>query len=166
MAAAVPLILSAAGPTAAAVGAPTAAVMAISSLASAGLSIYGGYQQASTLRQQAALQDFDARQELLTGQQQSNRIRETLLRALATQNATYGAAGIDVGSGSPITVAQDTMEQADRELDISRYGALVRAAPYRAAAADRRARASQAILSGYQGGARSLLDVVPKLRSL
>lgn len=130
----------------------------LASLGSAGLSVYSGLQQAGSLSQQAAYDDFNARQELLRGQQESNTIRENLLRTLAAQNAAYGAAGIDVGAGTPVDVQQDAMAQADRELDTSRANTLLRAYSRRASADVLRSDARGAVAGGYIGGVGSLLD--------
>jgi len=146
--------------TAAGITSAFGAASTVAALGSAGLSIYSGLQQAGSQVQQAAYDDFNARQELLRGQQESNKIRENLLRTLAAQNAAYGAAGIDVGSGSPVDVQQDTLAQADRELDISRNNTLLRSYSRRASADVLRSDARGAALGGYIRGTTSLLDFV------
>jgi hypothetical protein len=91
-------------------------------LASAGLGIAGAQQQAATMRLQAGQQrtqaaqtDFSAQQEVLKGREQANQVRGTLLRTLASQNARYAGAGLTL-EGTPETVAEDTINQAEREL--------------------------------------------------
>ncbi len=144
--------------TAAGITSAFSAASTVASLGSAGLSIFSGLQQAGSLSQQAAYDDFNARQELLRGQQESNTIRENLLRTLAAQNAAYGAAGIDVGAGTPVDVQQDAMAQADRELDTSRANTMLRAYSRRASADVMRSDARGAVAGGYIGGVGSLLD--------
>ena len=130
----------------------------ISSLASAGLSVAGGNQQASGMQARADLERFNAEQELLRGQQEQNAIRENLLKTLAAQNAAYGASGIDVGSGTPLDVQRETTSTADRELDISRTNALARSYARRASASALDSDASATMIGGYARGGFSLLD--------
>lgn len=130
----------------------------ISSLASAGLGIAGGNQQAASMQARADLERFNAEQELLRGQQEQNAIREGLLRTLAAQNAAYGASGIDVGSGTPLDVQRETTSTADRELDISRTNALARSYARRASASALESDASATMIGGYARGGFSLLD--------
>ena len=145
---------TAAGITTAATYAGTAAA-----LGSAGLGIAGGFQQAANYEGQARMADFNARQELVRGQEEQNVIRENLLKTLAAQNAAYGASGVDVGGGTPVDVQRDTAAQADRELDTSRTNAILRAGARRQQASLLESDASGAILGGF-GRSLSLLDYV------
>ncbi len=128
------------------------------SLANAGLSILGGFSQAGALNTRSGLEELQANQEIIRGAEESNRIRQNLIATLASQNAAYGASGIDVGSGSPLTVAEATAAQADRELDTSRNNTLLRAYARRSGADALQSDASSAILGGFARGGMSLLD--------
>lgn len=88
------------------------------SLASAGLAIAGSSRNAALQRAQAGQQELQARQELIRGQQQSNELRDRLLRTLAAQNARFAAAGISIDSGTPMTLAEEAQRQANVELGL------------------------------------------------
>jgi hypothetical protein len=127
---------STASSAAATIGAATSAVAPYagiaSALASAGLTVMGSQQQAATARLQAGQQasqaaqaDFAARQEVLRGQAQANQVRQALLQTLAAQNARYSAAGLAL-EGTPETVANETIAQAERELGMATTNATIR----------------------------------------
>jgi hypothetical protein len=126
--------------------APFAAVAG--SLASAGLQVSGARQQSQALtiqaqqqQQTAAVQDQVAQQEALRGQEAANQVRENLFRTLASQRAQYAAAGL-VLEGTPQDVADQTVAQADRELQIQAGDTAVRVASARQTAANSRTSAT------------------------
>lgn len=53
--------------------------------------------------------------------------REKLSRLMGTQRAIFGAAGVDIGEGTPLSIAVDTMFQGEREAGFIKYGGEVEA---------------------------------------
>lgn len=81
-------------------------------------------QQAET---EAEIADFNARQALIQGTEESNALRDKLIKTLAAQNAAFAASGVSLDSGSPVDVGQQTVSDAERELRISRSNTIVAA---------------------------------------
>jgi hypothetical protein len=134
-------------------------------LGSAGLSLGGGLAQARALQAQSQWQEFEAGQELLRGEQEANRVREALLRTLASNNAARAAAGVEL-SGSALDVDAEAAAAAERELSIVGSNAAARAGATRASAVASRAAASGAILSGIGGAAGSLFNYASRVRRI
>jgi len=128
-------------------------------LFSAASSVGAGRQQSAMANAQGDLSDFQARQEQLSGTIQQNQIQKAMLQDLATQNAAWGTAGIDVTSGSAQTLASTTVEDAQENLGIARANAYSRAQARRIAASLSRSEANSATLTSYAKGAGSLLDM-------
>jgi hypothetical protein len=147
--------------TAASVAAPFVGVA--SSLASARLQVSGSQQQAQALGMQANQQDLLAQQEQLRGQEQSNQVREALLRTLATQRAQYAAAGIALDEGTPETVAEASRYEAERELAIGRGNTAIAVSNARTNAQLLRDRASAGLRSSGLSAGVSLFDTVDRL---
>lgn len=115
-------------------GAYTGALASVSSVASTigsvGSILSGGFSvlsalnhgsaQASADRAQAAQYQLQANQETIRGMQESNIIKQRTLRALASNNARAGAAGVDISSGSIRDVQGEIMRQSDQQLSITR----------------------------------------------
>jgi hypothetical protein len=53
--------------------------------------------------------------------------RAKLQRMLGTQRALYGAAGVDITSGSPLLTMMSTAEEGEREAEFIKYGGEVEA---------------------------------------
>ena len=130
-------------------GPALSAFSAIASLAQFGLGIAGAIGQADAQRAQAQQATFTATQQLMAAEQESLRgrsqaalITSKLVETLASQNARYAAAGIQLTGGTPDTVAQETMDQAERETTIVTTDAALRAAQQKAAASNSYGRAS------------------------
>lgn len=131
-------------------------------LVSGGLQIVGGirgYQQAQT---QANFEQFNARTEEIAGLQAANDTRSRLLKALASQNAAFGAAGIDVGSGSPQDVMAETQADGERELSTVRNQTVLRAGARRQQADALRSQGTSALIGGVAGAAGTLFDYVDR----
>jgi hypothetical protein len=133
------------------------------SLGSAGLSIASGLSQAQAYGNRAFIEEINARQDLVRGQHESNKIRENLLRTLAAQSAYFGSGGIDIGSGTPVDLATETQAQADRELNIVRENATLLSAQRRLSAMGLRSDESAAQVGGFGRGALTLLDYGTRL---
>lgn len=132
-------------------------------LGSAGLSLGGAMGQARALETQAEWGDFNATTETLRGEQEANRVREVLLRTLASNNAGRAAAGVEL-SGSAIEVDAQAAEAAERELDIVGSNARARAAVARAKAQSQRVAANSTRLDGVGSAATSLFGYVERRR--
>lgn len=125
------------------------AVSGLGTLLSVGTGIAGAISSSNQSAAQAELArlaaqsgTITAEMEILRGQQEANRIRENMLKTLATQRARYAGAGIVLDSGTPATVQEATTEEADRETQIIQTNAGMRAATARIAAANQEARAN------------------------
>lgn len=85
-------------------------------LASSGLSgvtgVLGASAQAGEIKAQT---EAAGRQDALLLAQQEEEIQRRFNQTIAAQNAFYGAAGIDTGSGSALNVRQATARDANRE---------------------------------------------------
>jgi hypothetical protein len=134
-------------------------------LGSAGLALGGGMAQARALQGQAQWQDFQAQQEMLRGEQQANRVREALLRTLASNNAGRAAAGVEL-SGSALDVDAAAAAAAERELAIVSNNAAAQAAARRASALASREAANTAMLEGIGKAAGSLFNYVNRVRQI
>lgn len=72
--------------------------------------------QAHIYNQNAALARDEAEATARAGQKEEDKIRDRVKRTLGAQSAQYGAAGLSLASGTPLTVAADTA--AEGEMDI------------------------------------------------
>ena len=106
--------------------------------------------QATLARQQAALEEETT--------------REKQRRFMAAQRAAFGAAGV-TEEGSPLLVMADTARQAERDLQLIRYGGEVSAAGFEAQAGLQRFYARQAERTGAIGAGVSLLGNVANIAS-
>ena len=161
---------SSVGGAAAAVGGAAAAAVpyvapvvgVASSLASAGLAISGSQQQAAALTAQAQQQDLIAKQEELRGQESANQVREALLRSLASQRASYAAAGVTL-EGTPETVAEWTRYEAERELSIQAGNTATRVETARLNRDILTDRSASTRTAGVAGAATSLFDAADRI---
>jgi hypothetical protein len=131
-------------------------------LASAGLQVASGNQQAAGLNAQRQQAELEAQQEIIRGKQEGNQLRERLLAAAAAQNAIFGASGLDMGSGTPADIAAETSAEADRELDVIRTNADIRAGSARGRAGQAGLAATAAQQGGYIRAGSSLFDFVDR----
>jgi phage protein D len=70
--------------------------------------------------------DFNATSEQIRGQVQANQTRQQLMAALATQSARYAGRGLAL-EGTPDLVAEQTIQQANRELTMQSTNSTIRA---------------------------------------
>jgi hypothetical protein len=134
-------------------------------LGSAGLSLGGGLAQSRAMQAQAQWQDFQAGQETLRGEQEANRVRETLLRTLASNNAGRAAAGVEL-SGSALDVDAEAAAAAERELSIVSGNAAARAGAARSSAQSARISGNAALLGGVGQAAGSLFNYASRVRRI
>lgn len=147
-----PISVSAATASAATALASTAATIATTFVASR--------NQAAAQRGAAARADFDARQELIRGQQQSQQLRENLLRTLSAQRARFAGAGLATDDGTPQGLQDQAREDAERELGIVNANATIRSGQQRSQAKAFRNAAGIAATSGALSAGLSLFDTV------
>ncbi len=100
-------------------------------LAGTGLSAFGQYRAGQA---QKGAYDYSAKvAEAEAGVARAGAAREEevhrakLQRMLGTQRALYGAAGIDITSGSPLLTMMSTAEEGEREAEFIKYGGEVSA---------------------------------------
>jgi hypothetical protein len=134
-------------------------------LSSAGLTLGGGVSQQRALSAQAEWQDFNATTEELRGQQEANRVRDALLRTLASNNAGRAAAGVEL-SGSALDVDAEAAAAAEREVSIVSGNAAARAGSARASALGSRASGSAALLGGAGQAASGLFTYGQRIRRI
>jgi len=96
-----------------------------------GMSAFGQYQSGQA---QKGAYDYNARiaeQEAGVARVGAAREEEVhrakLQRMLGTQKALYGAAGVDITSGSPLLTLMSTAEEGEREAEYIKYGGEVSA---------------------------------------
>jgi len=96
-----------------------------------GMSAFGQYQSGQA---QKGAYDYNARiAEQEAGVARAGAAREEeihrtkLKRLMGTQKALYGAAGVDIASGSPLLTLMSTAEEGEREAEYIRYGGEVSA---------------------------------------
>ncbi len=89
-------------------------------IAGAGQQIQAGQTQAQILRQQATMQDYQARESLIRGEEQANAIRRRLQQDLASQKAIFGARSVALSSGT----ARSAQIESQRAANISIQRAL------------------------------------------
>jgi hypothetical protein len=134
-------------------------------LSSAGMTLGGALSQQRMLSAQAEWSDFNATSEQLRGEQEANRVRDALVRTLASNNAGRAAAGVDL-SGSALDVDAEAAAQAEREVSIVRGNAAARAGSASAGAQSQRVGANAALLSGAGQAASSLFTYGQRLRRI
>jgi hypothetical protein len=79
-----------------------------------------GQQDAAAAQQQAGeynaqIDEANAAEAKDQAAQEEQITREKYARVMATQRANYGAAGVEISSGSPLAVLQDQAYQAERD---------------------------------------------------
>lgn len=79
--------------------------------------LMGGMQQAA---HQENMFEYNSAIESLEAAKREEQRQRLLGETLASQRVMFGAAGLDVTSGSPVRVAEETVLQAERETNIDR----------------------------------------------
>lgn len=160
------------GVAAGAIGGASAAAGGIGWLSSAlGLmsvatTMFGSFMRGQAMDTQAAWEEFGARNEVLRGQQDANRIKDRALQQMASAAARYAAGGVDIGSGTPETMERQIQDVADRETSIARYDAKVGSA-IRTANADARTSVAMAMrVAGFGSAIRPLASMYASDRRL
>ncbi len=101
------------------------------SLLGTGLSAYGQYRsgqaQKSAYDYNAKVAEGEAGTARAVAAREEEVHRAKLQRMLGTQKALYGAAGVDIASGSPLLTMMSTAEEGEREAEFIKYGGEVNA---------------------------------------
>lgn len=117
--------------------------------ASAAVSVYSGYQQAAASKRQAEMYDRQASLVQQQGDYNATRARERAMRVIAAQRNAFLANGVDVGSGTPSAVIQDTTRETELDIAAIRYGAAIEATGLGYKASEARSNARSQITGGY-----------------
>jgi len=143
------MLLLAAGVSASTAATIGSVVSGLGTLLTVGTGIAGAISSSNQMNNQAQLARLQAESGMITaememvkGQLEANRIRESLMKTLASQRARYASAGIVLDSGTPSTVAEQSTEEADRETQVAQTSADMKAASARIAAANQETKAS------------------------
>lgn len=139
----------------------TAALYGLTGLAALS-SLRGGQLQSQDYAAQARLSEVQAEREAIAGIQEQNQIRRDLLRRLAANAAIGGASGLTL-DGSFTTVNEELQQDAERQLNISRSNANVKALSSMAQRGLYVTRSQMAYQKGVTGAATSLLSLATRL---
>lgn len=108
--------------TAPAAGSAAAGALSTAELISGGVSNFalmvGGFTQGSALKTQAKYAELQAEQAHVQGVQQTNDVRERLLRTLAQNRAAGASSGVGSTSGTVVAGMDEARAQANRELSV------------------------------------------------
>ena len=80
---------------------------------------------ADVMARNAGVAQQQAQSTQISGDIQTQNIQRQYAQLMGTQRATYGASGVEIGSGSPLQVLEDQASQAERDASISRYNTAV-----------------------------------------
>lgn len=129
------------------------------SLASAGLSLFGGNAQADAMTQQMTMNarslelqarddEQEARLQELAGKREANDITESVLQTISSQRLAFSANGLDPSFGTAEAVQNTTRNIAEKQLSTTRTDAQLRALSRRRQAQERLLDRSNLIISG------------------
>lgn len=99
--------------------------LAVMAIAGAAAQISAGQQQAKAFKAKAAFDRVAADQEALKGLAQGNELRRDLIKDIAATNVRFGAAGIDLSSGTIKTIKANTIDEAERSFRFADLNALL-----------------------------------------
>lgn len=106
------------------------AILAVT-IAAAGASAYGTYEQGKAQEDAAKYNQKIAENQAALAQQQadidSDTMKEKHRRMLAEERTIEGASGTETTSGSPLLVVSDSARQMQRDIYLTKYGGAVRA---------------------------------------
>lgn len=139
------------------VAAATTTFSALAGVASAGMSIVGGIQSGQAAKfEQRQIQE---QQQMVTVQAATDRAQRELKlnQILSSQTAMFAARGVMLGSGSPVTAAQDSIGQANSEQNIADLNNASREVQLSDSSKQKALEARAAQTGGFIKGATSLL---------
>ena len=115
--------------------------------ASAVSSIMGGIQTYHQMKASARQSELQAGQEKLKATQQSNLIREKMLKEVASANAMFGARGI-LSAGSPEQVIRESANQANQDISMAQANGRLAYLQHKAQANEYKQGAAYSLLNG------------------
>ena len=115
--------------------------------ASAISSIMGGIQSYHQMKASARQSELQAGQEKLKATQQSNLIRENMLKEIASANAMFGARGI-LSTGSPEQVIRESANQANQDISMAQANGRLAYLQHKAQANEYKQGAPYSLLNG------------------
>jgi len=124
---------------------------------SAGSQLAGGRAQKAGYEYGARVAEADATVARQKAAREEEIHRGKLSRLMGTQRAVFGAAGVDIGEGTPLSIAVDTMLEGEREAEFIRYGGEVEATRSLNEARMQRYYGKQAVKAGRIGAASTFL---------
>lgn len=129
---------------------------AISSGIGAFSSIAAGNASASQFNTQAASYELQAEGLELTATERGNILKKQLLMDIGSATASAGARGIDVGSGSPREVIEQSISNVKSDVAKIEAGGRIDASGSRVSAANSRASGATARMTGSLNAAKSI----------
>lgn len=121
--------------------------------------LYGMKTQADAAGYDAKVAKFQARQEKLAGRVEANAIKKSMIETLASQRARWGAAGVDISSGTAQVAQAEAKGDADLQYGMARSDAETRAMARRIAARNARSRVASGMFEGGLEAASGLVDL-------
>jgi len=106
-------------------------ISAVVGVAGTAYSAYSSYEKGEAEEEaydeQAAAAGAEAKAKREQAAREEEIHREKLKRLMGTQRAVFGAAGVDISSGTPLSILLETAEEGEREAEYIRYGGNVEA---------------------------------------
>jgi hypothetical protein len=139
---------------------------ALASVASAGASLMGGIQGRAAAAVERRQVEEQARLGALQAKQAEDERRKDLTRTLATQDAIRGARGVDLFSPTGTTIRDQTLADAEADIENIRLNQGSAAARYQLAGQAASMRGTAALVGGIGGAAGGLLSGARALSDL
>lgn len=127
-------------PAAAITSGGLSALQTIATVGSMAATIFGGVGASAQAKQQAALEEINAGQDLLEARERALRVKRDLVEKVGATRVAFAGSGLDISSGGPIergleSDANFEIGLAETSGEIKAAGSLARAAGYRTRAA-------------------------------
>lgn len=130
----------------------------ITTIISAATAVAGGVQQYRSAHAQAdqlkLQQQAERTQAAIESEEQQKRLRSVL----ASQNAIFGAGGIDISSGTPSTIAGDTFNEAQRQSSQAQLFSDTRQSVIGSQISDTLSTGTTGLIGGVLGAGTSLIN--------
>jgi hypothetical protein len=128
-------------------------------------SIMGGRAEAGAQKMEAAQIELQAKQEETRASQEEALRQRRLREILGTQRAMFAGRGIESTSGTPLSLADVSKGEANRESAIAQSDTAISTIGLRINAASRRAAAKSSLLSGYMGAATTGVNAIMEYKA-
>lgn len=124
------------------------AAVAAAAVAAAG-SGYAAYSQSAAAESQAQQMKAEEDTSRAAAAQEEAKQRRHLMQVIASQDALRAARGGSMTSGTALSIYDDTVSEAEKDINATRLNTLSRADRYRLGAYARRSEATDARVGGY-----------------